>query len=725
MNRSAPLIWSRLFLPHPLPASQVATLLTRIASDRSGHPVVLETRADATGIQHLLACDAEFVHNMRRLLTDLIPGTIMTGLDTYTRPTMLAAGHLINKPAALPIASADPVPILRTLYSALSRKHGVDEAVCVQLVIGSGNGPSIVPSKIPAPGTTTWQLLSSGQPTASTETRNRIRDRAAHHTLDSILRIGVRASTADKRQRLARELHSAFSGAETPGVRLVLVREDPNRINVAPLTRRGVRQHSVPELIALTGWTVGHDQLPGMPPAHPKMLRADRSVHTTSRTFARSAVPGDGRELGLTSADMSFHGYALGPTGVGKSHLLQLIAEHAIKRGDAVFIVDPKAVMHEYLLERIPEKRWKDVVVLDATEEFPLSFNPLDATGRDPDAVADSVLAVFAAVFADGYGPRTADIFSASIRTLTRTGTTQSPHTLVDLPRLWTDSTFRRRLTAQVQGDVGLAGFWAWYESLKPAAQSNVIASPMNKLRAVIARPAAVRILGKSGDVRLRDLFRDRKIVFLPLNEGTLGPIASDLIGSLAIAEVWQAVQERFAETGRSHRPGLVIVDEADRFMALPGVSLADALARSRSAAVSWWLATQYWDQLPAAMKAAVKTNCRSKAVFRLESDDDARTIARLAPELEPDDFMMLGKYQIYLRLVANGITTPWALADVLPGTPAISDVNEVLQVSREHHRPADVRNAPDLPNEQDPQDQSQVLPVADVGQIGRRRRTK
>ncbi|MGO4299338.1 type IV secretory system conjugative DNA transfer family protein [Leifsonia sp. RAF41] len=436
-----------------------------------------------------------------------------------------------------------------------------------------------------------------------------------------------------------------------------------------------------------------------------------------------SDVPGDTRPLGLSPSDMSLHGYALGPTGVGKTHLLQLIAEAAMHAGQPLLVLDPKAQMHEHLLERVPKDRYKDVVLIDGTEEHPMGFNPLDASGRDPDVVADSVLAVFARVFADGWGPRTADIFSASLRTLTRTGSVTSPNTLVDLPRLWTDTAFRRRLVAQVHDDVALAGFWSWYESLRPAAQAAVIASPMNKLRQVLLRPTAVKIVGqRRPGFRLRDVFRDRAIVLLPLNEGLLGPLTTELIGSLAIAEAWQAVQERATEKRHAKHPGLVIVDEADRFMHLP-VSLVDALARSRSLSVSWWLATQYWDQLPKEMKSAVKTNARSKVIFRLESDDDARTIARMAPELSEQDFMALGKYQVYLRLVAQGVTTSWALARTLPATEPSSDPSEVRRVSHDHHRGAgedDEASVAPVPEALVPPAQPARLP----GPVGRRKRS-
>jgi hypothetical protein len=733
MNSSTPLVFSRLFLPHPLPATQVAAFLTRFASERDHYPVVLETRADATGIQHLIACEATFVHQLRRLLGDLIPGTILTGLDDYNRPTMIAVGRITVQPPGLPLAVDVPETVLRAVYSALGRKFQPGEAVTVQLVLGDGFAPRIIPAKISEPGgMNLWQALTTGKKDAAAETRNRVRDRAAHYQMDCALRIGATAGTSDKRRRMVMELVSAMSVAQSPGVQLTLAREDPNPLNMHPLPRRWGTRFAVPELVALSGWPVGAEQLPGMPPVHPKLLRAESTVHTGPRVFARSLVPGDTRKLGVSSADACYHGFALGPTGVGKTNLLELLMEADIKAGHAVVAVDPKDQTPAHLLARIPKNRWKDVVLIDATEENPIGFNPLDAEGRDPDVVADSILAVFARTFADGWGPRTADIFSASLRTLARTGTPTRPNTLLDLPRLWTDAKFRRTQVAAISDDVALAGFWGWYESLNPGAQANVIASPMNKLRQVLLRPAAVKILGQPRPgFRLRDVFRDRKIVLVPLNEGLIGPLTAQLIGSLVIAEVWQATQERATEKNHAKHPGFVYVDEADRFMNLP-VSLADALARSRSLSVSWFLATQFWDQLPKEMKAAVKSNARTKVIFTLESDDDARTIARLAPELSDLDFMALGKHQVYVRLVADGITTGWALAETLPPTPATADPAEVRRVSRQHHH-ADHRENPapatndnptaDTASTSAPSTQVEALPEA--GPIGRKRRTR
>ena len=76
----------------------------------------------------------------------------------------------------------------------------------------------------------------------------------------------------------------------------------------------------------------------------------------------------------------------------------------------------------------------------------------------------------------------------------------------------------------------------------------------------------------------------------------------------------------------------MVYVDEAPRFLNLP-VSLADALAVSRSLSVGWFLAAQFRNQFPPALRQAVDMNARSKIVFATEYDD-ARDTAKLTRDL-------------------------------------------------------------------------------------------
>lgn len=721
------LVFSRLFLPHPLPADRVEAFLTRLASDRRDQPVILETRASSEGIVHLVGCDATYVQELRRLLGDLIPGTLMTGLDGYVRNPLRTSGTVKITPVGLPLNVHDPERISRALYSTLSRRFQPGEEVVLQVLLGPGIPPRQVPPKIAPPGGMgVWQALTKGKTDAPNEIRNAVRDRAAQYGIDCTIRIGVNAVDDDKRRRLGLELLAGLRLAESAGTSIRLYRDQSSTLNTPSRPRSFTAHLAVSELVPLSGWPLGADPLPGMPPAHPKLLRAESKVSDGPLAIATSLVPGDNRSLGISFAAAMHHLFALGPTGVGKTTMLEHLMATVIEAGHAALILDPKDQTPAALLPRIPKERWADVYEINAADEHPNGFNPFDPGDRDPDVQADSILAVFEKVFID-LGPRTSDILSASVRTLLRTGTPEKPNTIVDLPRLWTDATFRRVQAGKIAGDVTLAGFWAWYESLKPAAQMSVVAPVMNRLRQILLRPGAVKILGQRRPAfRLRDIFRDRKIVIVPLNEALIGPMTANLIGGLIMAEAWQATQERASEEGHQKRPGFVFVDEADRFMnGTLTVSLADALARSRSLSVGWALSTQYWDQLPKEMKSAIKSNARTKVIYRLEDEDDARTIAKLAPDLEPLDFMSLGKYEVYLRLLVDGITTGWALGKTLPPVAGAHKVTEVRRASREHHQPVpfDHENlvdvTPGLEETEPPPDLLQPAP----GPLGRRRR--
>src|SRR5664279_4990337 len=131
----------------------------------------------------------------------------------------------------------------------------------------------------------------------------------------------------------------------------------------------------------------------------------------------------------------------------------------------------------------------------------------------------------------------------------------------------------------------------------------------------------------------------------------------------------------------------MVYIDEAPRFMHLP-LSLADALAQSRSLSVGWHLAAQYRSQFPGPMRTAVDMNARSKVAFATEYED-ARDLARMAPALTPEDFMALDRFAVYANLVAGGRPSGWASLRTLPPPPETSDPATVRAASQARYAAA------------------------------------
>lgn len=690
MSKSA-LVFSGLHLPRPLDPGVVTRFLARLASDRAAPRVVLEVRADTHGVRHLLGARPTDIQTLRHLLGDLIPGSLLTSPNRGTqlpRPAMTAVGRLRVGPVGLPLRTDTPEATTRALLSAFATRLRSGEAMALQVVLGPRRSPRAVPAGAPDPDTTLVQVLTRGDQLASTETRTRLKERASQVGFAATLRLGAASPDPDRRRRFMVSLLSSLAMAQSPGVRIDLVHQPAAHLNEARLPWRWPLHLGVSELVGLLGWPLGDDELPGLPPMHPKPLRASRNVHTEPRVFAASAAPGDDRLIGIAPKDQTFHAVAYGPSGSGKTNVLLHLILADIEAGRPVAVLDPKRQLCDDILARIPAHRLGDVVELNASDETPVGFNPLDVTGRDPDVVVDGILAVFEAVFRDGWGPRTADIFSACLRTLARASTPTRPATLVDLPRLLTDPKFRRTQVGHVHGDMALAGFWSWFDSQSPPAQAAAIAPPLNKLRQLLLRPALIRMLDQPGGTfRLRDMFRENKIVLVPLNEGLIGPGTASLLGSLIIADLWQATQERASEPGAAKRPGMVYVDEAPRFLNLQ-VSLADALAVSRSLSVCWFLAAQFRTQFPPALRTAVDMNARSKIVFATEYDD-ARDTAKLTRDLVAEDFMALPRFHAYANLVADGHPSGWALIKTLPPPPATTDPETVRAVARANYAPA------------------------------------
>jgi hypothetical protein len=688
------IVWGRLHLPRPLDADAVLAFLGRLAADRQAGRLILELRAESGSyVRYLLGARPADMARLEKLLGHFLPGCVLEVAPerATSRRSVTVAGRLRIRPSYLPLNMENPEVVARAVLAALAVPLSAGEGLVVQIVLGPRILPSVLPSaeSFQDPSLPLVHRVLIGTRPAGAELRTRLRKRVEHPGFRATVRVGVTAHTRQRRASLLLGVLSGLTVAQGPGTRIRLVSDQASRLDKAQQPWIWTLKFSVPELLGLISWPLGDEELPGLPPLHPKPLRASVRVHQGERVFARSAAPGDNRLIGIAAKDATYHGVAYGPSGSGKTNVLLNLIMADITGGRPVIVLDPKRQLIDDILARVPAHRLNDIVELNAADASPVGFNPLDTAGRDPDVVVDGILAVFESLFAEGYGPRTADILSAGLRTLARSSQTSRPATLIDLPRLFTDAAFRRPYVGRVQGDLALAGFWAWYDDLGPANQATVMAAPMNKLRKFLLRPAVVRMLDqRDGRFRLRDVFRTNKVVLVPLNEGLIGPGVASLIGSLVIADAWQAVQERASEPDAHLRPGMVYVDEAPRFVHLP-TSLADALAISRSLSVGWFLAAQFRSQLPAELRTAVDINARSKVIFATEADDARDLASKLAPELEPEDFMKLPRFHAYANVVADGAPSGWALVRTLPPPPVINDVAAIREVIRANWSPS------------------------------------
>jgi hypothetical protein len=430
------------------------------------------------------------------------------------------------------------------------------------------------------------------------------------------------------------------------------------------------------ELLGLSGFPLGDTGHLPVPRVRSRLLPTPRSIGRKGYILGEASYPGSGehRVVALPVADSLKHLHILGATGSGKSTVTLHAITQAMQAGRSVVVIEPKDLVDD-VLARIPVNRLDDVVVVDPASNGPIvGFNPLVQPGVPGELIVDQVLSVFKGLFGEAIGPRTQDILTAGLLTLVAQPIDSGARTLVALPLLFTDAAFRARALKQVRDPLGLAPFWAWWDSLSPAEQSSVLAAPMNKIRAFLVRAPLRRTVGQANPkFDLREIFTRRPIVLFNLRRGVLGPETANLLGSLALSMVWQATLGRATVPHDRRHPVLLVADEFQEFTHL-SQDFGDVLVQARSLGLGLMLAHQFMGQITdRTLRAAVLSNARSRLVFTV-GPEDAAQLVRTDRRLQPEDLTGLGAYQAYAQILTGNETQNYVSLRTLPAPEPTSD---------------------------------------------------
>lgn len=708
--------WREVHWPRPLPAAPLLGFLTRLASDQGRGPLIWEARAEAGQVRYILGASDRDLHETARLLPQLVPGTSVTPLTT-PRHEADRSGRLRIRQRSLALNLEATESMLRALLVALASANAKDDVLVVQVVVGSAVPPEAVSKAVEDPTLTLWDKLLWGSRPASGELRSQMRDKLGQYRFRAIVRIGVSAGQPARRMVLVQRVLAAVLQLQSGGTHVDLVSDRPSLVDEASIPMRLPLRLTPEEVLCFLAWPHGDDELPGVPSLHPRPIAPPATFTAVpERAFAVTTAPE--RIIGISREDAFRHTHILGPTGVGKSTLMQHLIEADIDAGLSVVLIDPKGDLATDVLARIPERRWRDVVVIDPTLPHPVGINPLAATLERRGLVADGLLAIVKGLFPAAFGPRTADVLHASLLTLMAA----PGATLVQLPTLLTDASFRRKLTARIDDPIGLGSFWEQWEAMSPGQQSAAIGPVMTRLRQFLLRPGLRAVLDQpEPKFQLAEVFTQRRIVIVSLNKGLLGDQSATLLGSLVVSQLWQLALAQTALPPERRQPVSVYLDEAQHFLHLDA-DLGEALEQSRSLRVAWHLAHQYRRQMPPELLAGIDANTRNKIIFTLEGTD-AKAVAN-GSSLAPEDIIQLPPYGIYASLLSGGRQTGWFSGRTLPPLRATCDPNAVIRESQArygtNHKPT-ARGA--ASGASTPPRSTSTAPDPDDEPIGRRAR--
>jgi hypothetical protein len=506
--------------------------------------------------------------------------------------------------------------------------------------------------------------------------------------LSAVCRVGVATGDRSRARALLRRIVTALRGENVSAARITRRWLLPSPVVAARLAHRSIPCVVWPvtvtsgEIAGLLGLATGPLLLPGVRVGVAATLPPSPIIPATGLVIAKTNYPGSDRLLCLERDDRLRHVWVAGPTGVGKSTLLANLISYDIHRGDPVIVIDAGGDLITDVMARIPQPRHDDVIVLDPTStDHIIGLNPIHSKRpEDHELVAALCYHVLESIYAEWWGPRTADLVRAGLLTLTMTRAPDGQRfTILELVDLLTNTGFRRLVTSQPLTPA-LNQFWSWYESLSGGHRTIVISPVLNKLRPFSLYRTLRLTLGQSDGVNFNEAIEQKRIVLVPLRTGILGAESAAMIGSLVMASVWHAALARAALPKDQRYPVWLYLDEFQQVVRLP-IDLADMLAQARGFGLGLTLAHQYLDQLSPQVRAAVLSTTRSQVIFQIDDSDAAELAPRFAP-LTREDLTNLGPHEIALRPCVGGITLPPVTGTTYPLPPPTTDPRGLTKIS-------------------------------------------
>jgi hypothetical protein len=178
----------------------------------------------------------------------------------------------------------------------------------------------------------------------------------------------------------------------------------------------------------------------------------------------------------------------------------------------------------------------------------------------------------------------------------------------------------------------------------------------------------------------------ERKIFIVNLSKGQLGEGNANLLGGMIITKIYLAAMSRadLTEGELKKLPNFYMY--VDEFQSFANESFADILSEARKYKLALVVAHQYIKQMDEKVADAVFGNVGTQIMFRVGAPDAEVLEKEYAPVFVAEDMVSLGMYQIYLKLMIDGVAShPFSAVSLPPiAPPAKSIREEVLASSRE-----------------------------------------
>ncbi len=399
--------------------------------------------------------------------------------------------------------------------------------------------------------------------------------------------------------------------------------------------------------------------------------------------FAETNFRNQRRRFGIKTDDRRRHIYIIGKTGMGKTTLMENMILADIYAGHGCCYIDPHGDTAERLVDFIPSHRINDVIYYNPSDlEYPMGFNILETSNDEQKhLVRDGLMGVFKKIWPDVWSARMEYILQNCVSALLD----YPGATLLGINRLLVDKEYRARVIAKIRDPI-VKTFWvAEFASWSEKYATEAIAPVQNKVGQFLSSSVIRNIVAQvKSTVDLRRIMDDGKVLIVNLSKGRIGEDNMRLLGGMLITKLQLAAQERQNILELERRDFYLYVDEFQNFA---NQSFANILSEARKYRLNLIVAHQYIAQIDEDVAPAIFGNVGTMVVMRVGGADAEFMETEFTPTFTPEDLVSLAKFQMYLKLMVDGVATqPFSANTLPPIAKRTGTAEKVISVSRERY---------------------------------------
>ena len=374
--------------------------------------------------------------------------------------------------------------------------------------------------------------------------------------------------------------------------------------------------------------------------------------------------------------------FGLFASGTGKStFLLNLICQD-IEQGGGLAVLDPHGDLIDQILERIPEGRLGDVVLLDPSdEEYPIGFNILSAHSEtEKHLLASDLVSVFRRL-STSWGDQMTSVLGNAILSFLES---DRGGTLADLRRFLVEKEYRQEFLQSVR-DPENVYFW---QKEFPLLTGKPQAPLLTRLDTFL-RPKLIRHMVAQRENRFdfAEIMNGQKIFLAKLSQGAIGEENAYLLGTLLVSKFHQLALARQDMRAVDRQPFYLYIDEFHNFVTPSMVSILSGARKYRLGLILAHQELRQLGQGTSEIASAIISNPFARICFRL-GDQDAAKLAGGFSFFDAKDLQNLGTGEALCRLERaeydfNLRTAPLDAVD--PGV-AEERVRRVVTLTRERY---------------------------------------